>query len=183
MKENNSFNFASNFIAIHSCLRFEKSDFLRYHIRFYSLSSFNRIETIKIRKKMLTFGRTPQSLFSLSLKFSSSWSFLGVLSSQVSPKLDVGTTTAAVVMTASDSRHSFPVMRLVDESRSKTWSRTFRVSRIVPKNSSEIPQWNMIQISTNSRVLHDNKEKNTWKGINETCMQIRPKTQNLVTTN
>ena len=65
-------------------------------------------------------------------------------------------------MTPSDSRHSFPVMRLVDESRSKTWSRTFRVSRIVPKNSSEIPQWNMIQNSTNSRVLHDNWEKNTW---------------------
>ena len=65
-------------------------------------------------------------------------------------------------MTPSDSRHSFPVMRLVDESRSKTWSRTFRVSRIVPKNWSEIPQWNMIQISTNSRVLHDNWEKNSW---------------------
>ena len=65
-------------------------------------------------------------------------------------------------MTPSDSRHSFPVMRLVDESRSKTWSRTFRVSRIVPKNSSEIPQWNMIQISTKSRVLHDNWEKITW---------------------
>ena len=65
-------------------------------------------------------------------------------------------------MTPSDSRHSFPVMRLVDESRSKTWSRTFRVSRIVPKNSSEIPQWNMFQTSTNSRVLHDNWEKNSW---------------------
>ena len=65
-------------------------------------------------------------------------------------------------MTPSDSQHSLPVMRLVDESRSKTWSRTFRVSRIVPKNSSEIPQWNMIQNSTNSRVLHDNWEKNTW---------------------